>query len=335
MICIRLCIRSHRAFSSNTFESVLHQFSKLKNQTGVIPCDPEKPSFSTGERPVKPEQTVRATDPDYGESKLLDNPDEDEIKSNVIKTVTSLLEAQNIWSGNKEPSSASLDDESLTPAQRFYLENKELLLNRLVDYSISQANSEWDKATKDIQDDWAFYRDPIVRPARGRLWPTNPLVSEKEHKVDDESADDDDKIFNTEGRMPSVNELIEFLGNENVEDIVAVDLQDAGRRDIGEYALIGTIKSYAHGDRVSRLSCRFINRLKIDNVKSFSDSTPGQEWIVVRLGSIVVHLMTAPERTRYSLEGLYGRQTEEEQTHENSFITLQDDRTEVSADIPS
>lgn len=286
-------LRGKRAFSNSTFAGVLQQFSNLKDKTGAMPCDPEISSPSNPMHPPKP------VNPDNQEDYLDEPPNDGKLKSEVVTTINSLLEAQNIWEGNKFPDKASLDDESLTPAQRFYLENKELLVNRMVDYSISQAHSEWEKATKDIEEDWAFYRDPIVRPSRGKLWPVSPLSSSEEE------AENGEHVFSQEGRMPSVNELIEFLEKQHVGDVIAVDLENAGRRDIGEYALIGTVKSHAHGDRVGKLSCKLVNRLKIENVKTFSDSTPGQEWIVVRLGSFVVHLMTATERSRYSLEDLY------------------------------
>ena len=286
--------RGKRAFSNSTFAGVLQQFSNHKDKTGAMPCDPEISSSSQQVQPPKP------AIPDDQEDYLDEPPDDGKLKSEVVTTINSLLEAQNIWAGNKFPDKASLDDESLTPAQRFYLENKELLVNRMVDYSISQAHSEWEKATKDIEDDWAFYRDPIVRPSRGKLWPVSPLSSSGE-----DAEENGEHVLSQEGRMPSVNELIEFLEKQHVGDVIAVDLENAGRRDIGEYALIGTVKSHAHGDRVGKLSCRSVNKLKIENVKTFSDSTPGQEWIVVRLGSFVVHLMTATERSRYSLEDLY------------------------------
>ena len=298
-----------RWFSNNRFSAVLDQLSKLKNKDGSQPFDPDQHFEDTAKTtqshsPSLNSYTTRHEDAILDHS--VDPPDANLLKSEVVEAINSLLEAQDVWSNSKSPESCSLDDETLTPAQRFYLENKELLINRMSEYSVSTAQNDWERATKDIQDDWRFYRDPVVRPDRGKLWPKNPLMGDSDGH--EEERDSTEAGFTADGRLPSIAELVEFLEREDVEDLVAVDLEHAGRRDIGEYALIGTVKSYAHGDRVGKVACRMVNKLRIENIKTFSNATPGQEWIVVRLGSFVVHLMTSADRDRYSLEDLYAVQ---------------------------
>lgn len=62
----------------------------------------------------------------------------------------------------------------LTPAQQFFFENREVLLQRAQQYheekmqhfdDLPDENSEFNQHSFDT-----FYRDPVVRPPKGHLW---------------------------------------------------------------------------------------------------------------------------------------------------------------------
>jgi ribosomal silencing factor RsfS len=54
------------------------------------------------------------------------------------------------------------------------------------------------------------------------------------------------------------------------------------------------------------LARRKINKLNLEHVKCFvNNGIPGQEWVVTRLGSVVLHLMTSADREKYRLEDIY------------------------------
>jgi ribosomal silencing factor RsfS len=301
-----------RLFSSGRFDGVLEQLARGNGRNGSIPFDPstrgdqasttvERFPLSKSEAPSSLEQAC-------------DESDAKTTEADVSSVLDSLLQAQNVWTNGRDPLTASLDDPGLTPAQRFYLENKELLVNRLSEYSNIQARNEWEKSTKDIQDEWAFYRDPIMRPARGKLWPVNPTQSS--HQVGD---DYEQNKFQSEyvSTTSFTSDIIEMLRREHVDDILSLDLEEVGRRDIGESIIIGTVRSDSHGERVSKMACRRFNSLKLANNKSFSNAAPGQDWIVLRLGSTVIHLMTSSDRNRYNLEDLYKCQMEDSYNMQN------------------
>ena len=237
------------------------------------------------------------------------------IQEDVPVAIQSLLDAQNIWEPNRDLASVSLNDETLTPAQRFYLENKQLLLKRAIDYSRQKAENEFDRATQEIEDEWAFYRDPIVRPPRGHLW-----------SVDSEDMNDDQSPVRDfeEGRFPEVDEIVHMLQDEKVNDLKTIDLDLCNRRDIGEWAIIGTVQSAAHGTRVGNLARRAINKLGLEHVRCFLNSIPGQEWVVVRLGPVIVHLMTPQDRSKYNLEEMYASNEPMLEEMEASLIEDQD-----------
>lgn len=229
----------------------------------------------------------------------------------VSLAINSLMEAQQVWTNGRNPHEATLADEDLTPAQRFYLENRELLLRRAMEYSLTKANNEFERATQDMQDEWAFYRDPVIRPRKGHLWdPDNLSGSGPESEFSEEPAPE----F-VHGRFPQVDEIVHLLQQEKVTDISAIDLDLCNRRDIGEWAIVGTVQSAAHGDRVGNLARRKINALDLNNIKCFINAIPGQEWVVVRLGPVVVHLMTASDRKQYRLEDIYVTPAVGEEVH--------------------
>ncbi|CAE8641209.1 unnamed protein product, partial [Polarella glacialis] len=80
------------------------------------------------------------------------------------------LEVHTASSSRHEPP----DEAELTPAQVFYLENRERLVSRAQEYYLEKQREL--KAQKegadDVEDEWRYYHDPVVRPPKGHLWAT-------------------------------------------------------------------------------------------------------------------------------------------------------------------
>lgn len=280
---------------SGTFSAVLGQLGKL--DMSVKTEQTEETEGPTASNDIKPIRDIHATDfpvnAPIEEEPLNPTVAEEELTA----AIEELLEAQNIWGSQKDLSRVSLNDESLTPAQRFYLENRQLLLKRAVDYSVQKARDESERAIQEMEDEWAFYRDPVVRPRRGHLWDVaseNSEDNERENPVEFER-----------GRFPEIDGIVHLLQNEKVDNIKTLDLELCNRRDIGEWAIVGTVQSAEHGIRVGNLARRSINRLDLEHVRCFINSIPGQEWVVARLGPVIVHLMTPNDRDKYKLEEMY------------------------------
>jgi len=245
---------------------------------------------------------------DYVESQIPTPVDPNQLTGEVCIAINSMLESQDIWKNGRDDSA---DPETLTPAQRFYLENKELLLKRASAYSIDKARTDFEKATRDIEDEWAFYRDPVVRPSRGYLWPVDAgsCGSHAENPEDDESRSE--SLSFEPGEFPSIENIVALLESENVTNVTPIDLELCERRDIGEWAVVGTVQSAAHGSRVGNLARRKINELGLEHIKCFMNTAiPGQEWVVTRLGHVVLHLMTQTDRDKYKLEDMYINKSE-------------------------
>jgi ribosomal silencing factor RsfS len=306
----RSLLRKYRLTDNDTFYGVLDQLGKIgtSNRTPPLESGPNlEEEFSQsgktelGERPFVPEivqqSLLRTSQPTIERSDRDERPDEDTIARDVRNSLLAMLEKQNIWRGVGPELAKASSDQRLTPAQRFYVENKDLLLHRAVAYSIDQSVSEFEKATQDIEDDWRFYRDPVVRPQRGHLWSTAD---------DAQQSDRADEIPFHPGSFPTVEELVNYLRIEQISDIITIDLEVCGRRDIGEWAIIGTAQSSAHARRVGNRARRKINELDLEHVKCFLNSgIPGQEWVVTRLGPVILHLMTQSDRVKYKLEEIF------------------------------
>ena len=299
-----------RELRFSTFDGVLSQMAKKQSPSTSAPStEGEARSSVTKDLRKSQDQWELLVGDLEGQSRHISNNDlspdlpevnADEISKDVSDAIHSLLSAQSVWPDDRDPHSASLEDESLTPAQRFYLENKELLLSRASEYSVTRAMNEFDRATQNIQDEWAFYRDPVVRPPRGHLW-SSADSSTPSHTEEEENTYE----FEAGGSFPEIEHIIHLLEREKVSNIISLDLELCGRRDIGEWALIGTVESATQGERVGNLARKSVNKLGLSNVKCFINAIPGQEWVVTRLGPVVLHLMTAADRQNYRLEDMY------------------------------
>jgi ribosomal silencing factor RsfS len=302
----RILSRVTRSSPNYTFGAVIEQLSR-QTSCSILPSSPtsnssrpEKKLEQEEQLPVFIPEVVQVSREPLQRSFTHINEvfvDEEAISQDVSKSIMEGLEGQDIWKNRACPALESISDESLTPAQRFYVENRDLLLKRAVAYSVDQARTDFEKATEEIEDEWKFYRDPVVRPEKGSLWSASgdPLHSEFAEEVKFEK-----------GRFPSIDEICHFLSLEKIQAILPVDLELCGRRDIGEWAIIGTAQSSTHARRVGNRLRSMINELDLLQIKCFINAgIPGQEWVVTRLGSVVLHLMTSADRQNYKLEDIY------------------------------
>lgn len=310
----RLLSRVARASYLNSFDGVLEQMSRhpgdnnyqstqasnafYKEENEVI--DDKDPLLADPSLEMKPSVSQRFSEPFGDVFDTKDVVDEELITHDVSTRILDALDRQDIWTNRERPDRGPVSTEILTPAQRFYIENRDLLIKRAVAYTIDQAQSDFERATAEIEDEWKFYRDPVVRPDKSLLWSASGASNDSESSGGVEFE---------KGTFPSIEQLCDFLNHEEIENVVSVDLESCGRRDIGEWALIGTAQSAAHAGRVGSLIRKKINELDLFQIKCFINTgIPGQEWVVTRLGPVVLHLMTSADRQNYKLEDIYTKQ---------------------------
>ncbi|KAF4677530.1 hypothetical protein FOL47_000918 [Perkinsus chesapeaki] len=314
-----------RCFSSGkeTFDAVLQEMAKRKDTTTGTEATAEAfegEDRAPEEEPTPEEEEMQMFDIDDEEMReiakkaqpLSERTAEDvrtELQSRLDRQVpaaSSATEVDVIEDDGSEddvnPEQYSDDEEEqLTPAQRFYLENKERLLERATSYYMDKAKQEEEEDPDGIVDSWRFYRDPVVRPPKGHMW------NYKDSGRDSLPEEEYEPIQLTEGEMPTIEQITRLLQDEQALDITVVDLDLVGRRDVGMWAIIATVQSGGHGRRLGSLCTRTIEELKIPGVMTSMNGRKADDWVIARVGEVVIHLMTKTRRERMNLEALLMR----------------------------
>ncbi|RQX74968.1 oligomerization domain protein [Toxoplasma gondii CAST] len=218
----------------------------------------------------------------------------------------------------REDERESESDEELTPAQRFYRDNRELLLKRAQAYYHEKqqklarqsdglsdaAGVVEDDETEAVDDEWAFFREPVVRPAKDHLWGVGWQQPAESSETGQRRAK---TVELQSGRMPTVEEFVTILQQEHMEDIRVIDLEACGRRDVARFAIIGTGRTPAHCRRVGRLLSRLIVELQVPFLSraAYCHSNRDDDWVIARCAHIHLHLMTRTVRSQYRLEDLW------------------------------
>ncbi|KAF4744519.1 hypothetical protein FOZ63_012243, partial [Perkinsus olseni] len=140
-----------------------------------------------------------------------------------------------------------------------------------------------------------------VRPPKGHMWNYKDSGRESLPKGEYEP------IQFTEGEMPTIEQITRLLQDEQALDITVVDLDLVGRRDVGMWAIIATVQSGGHGRRLGSLCTRTVDELKIPGVMTSMNGRKADDWVIARLGAIVIHLMTKTRRETMNLEALLMR----------------------------
>ncbi|CAD7953303.1 unnamed protein product [Amoebophrya sp. A25] len=210
-----------------------------------------------------------------------------------------------------------------TPAQLFLQENRERLLQKAEAFYVEREARE---LTTKVEEDWAYYHEPVVRPPKGHLWSmtddrkndfeaasfsgnsgatpstsSSASASASFYAADHEVRPEDFQF----GVLPSVELLKNLLLQEEAVDVRTVDLAACGRRDIGTAAILATGQTSDHSIRMGRLLARTIRALEVPFVTPYCWQQRKDEWIHCRLGPIAVHIFTPKSRPLYDLEHLW------------------------------
>ncbi|CAK0818521.1 unnamed protein product, partial [Prorocentrum cordatum] len=169
----------------------------------------------------------------------------------------------------------------LTPAQLFYSENRERLVSRAQDYYLEKQRQQLRRSdeVEDIEEEWRFYHEPVVRPPKGHLWSTSTDGEEVGHGL--EEGWREAVTAWPKGQLPTPEMLAALLRAEQVYLCCSPDI-------------------------VSRatLAC------EAPHVDAFCYGTRNDEWVVAHCGPIKVHLFTRESREQYRLQELWERPDE-------------------------
>ena len=111
----------------------------------------------------------------------------------------------------------------------------------------------------------------------------------------------EDTAFN-EG-FERARSIAELLATHNGIKTVVLDL--AGQSSFADFFVITTVTSFAHLRGLARQLEEFCASIGLDPINRKRRVPDDDEWLLVDLGSIVVHLMTETSRDFYELEKIW------------------------------
>ncbi|CRG97218.1 conserved Plasmodium protein, unknown function [Plasmodium gallinaceum] len=185
--------------------------------------------------------------------------------------------------------------ENLTPAQKFFEENKE----KLIYESLKLYNEKKTKLSdnENNHDYYNYSNDPIVRLSENYLF-------------DYENDENDDMKENLElekGIMPTIEQVVCILKHEKVKNIKVIDLNKCGRRDIGMFLILCTGETAKHNKKVGKLISKIFIDLDIPYISNvvYCYCNKFDDWIISHCGPLKIHIVTKELRDFYDIENLF------------------------------
>ncbi|MCL2213675.1 MAG: ribosome silencing factor [Treponema sp.] len=108
--------------------------------------------------------------------------------------------------------------------------------------------------------------------------------------------------MNSEPHPKDVKMIADFLLDHRGEDVSVMDLR--GICNWTDFFIIATVSSRTHMDGINRHLKTFCRDNKID-ILNGSGKNNDDEWRLIDLGLIIIHLMTSDTREFYGLERLW------------------------------
>jgi ribosome-associated protein len=109
-----------------------------------------------------------------------------------------------------------------------------------------------------------------------------------------------DEILPEDDRAAALAELVR---NHRGGDVALLDLR--GLNTWTDFFVVATVTSYTHMEGLRRAVQEFAHERGIDILRRRRKISPDDEWTIIDMGTIVVHLMTAAARSFYELERLW------------------------------
>jgi ribosome-associated protein len=111
-----------------------------------------------------------------------------------------------------------------------------------------------------------------------------------------------DDMFQADSRTLALG-LGDLLREHRGENVVVMDLRELNSWT--DFFVIATVSSGTHIKGLQRQIKEFAGEKGIEILRRRRKIAVGDEWNLIDLGSIVVHLMTAKSRSFYELERLW------------------------------
>ncbi len=121
--------------------------------------------------------------------------------------------------------------------------------------------------------------------------------------MDDMSFHDRRIMDTTQKTRDAAVHLGKLLADHRGQDVKVLDL--SGRNSWTDYFVIATTTSSTHSRGLERHVHDAIKELGLEIRPTKRRIPDGEEWILIDLGTVIVHLMTPAARSFYDLEKLW------------------------------
>jgi ribosome-associated protein len=111
---------------------------------------------------------------------------------------------------------------------------------------------------------------------------------------------DDTFLKDDKGNALDIGKMIR---EHNGGDVVVMDLRKLNSWT--DFFVIATVSSYTHMQGLQRNIKEFARERNLEILRGHHKQSAGDEWSLIDLGNIVIHLMTAKSRSFYELERLW------------------------------
>ena len=98
-------------------------------------------------------------------------------------------------------------------------------------------------------------------------------------------------------------QLGELLREQKAEDVVVLDLRPA--HIWTDFFVIATVSSARHAGGLTDKVMEAAKDLQIEKYHTIRKSSDGDEWKLIDLGGIIIHLMSETARNFYALEKIW------------------------------
>ncbi|KYN99585.1 hypothetical protein PGSY75_1020500 [Plasmodium gaboni] len=197
----------------------------------------------------------------------------------------------------------------LTPAQVFFENNKEKLIQESYKYYKERENNiNKDDYVYDENEDYYNYanmKNPVIRPNDKEGFLFN--YEDDDNNNNNNNNDDDEDMTLEKGIMPTIEQIICILKHEKVKDIKVIDLDKCGRRDIGMFLILCTGNTAKHNKKVGKLISKIFIDLEIPYISNvvYCYCNKFDEWIITHCGPLKIHILTEELRNLYDIENLF------------------------------
>lgn len=108
-----------------------------------------------------------------------------------------------------------------------------------------------------------------------------------------------------------LTEILTLLEDAKAEEVVSIEL--AGKSSVADYIVIASGRSDRHVGAIADQVSKRLKEIKYSTVRV--EGQPANDWVLIDVGDIVVHIFRPEVREFYNLEKMWSTDYVNESTH--------------------